>query len=145
MLALANNMAARLGLLDDDDMRELSWDVDVGTVEAERGGRPAASNSCRGCRQSRRADGATFDGRTAAAAIPARRSRDGIWTTIRAAAGRNMVRRSSPTLQTDSARQLSQDMNIRRPLWCLSKLKPEHAARVLAICDDMALDVVGRI
>jgi len=64
---------------------------------------------------------------------------------IRGPAGRNMWRKLS-NVQEEVLANISKNEYPQTIAVVLSKLKPEHAARVLAILpEEMALDVVGRM
>src|SRR6267378_3142488 len=70
---------------------------------------------------------------------------DGIMDEIRGPAGRNMWEKLSNVQEEVLANYLKNEYPQTIAV-VLSKLKPEHAARVLAILpEDMALDVVGRM
>jgi flagellar motor switch protein FliG len=88
----------------------------------------------------------TFDGteRLLQLYLPAERV-TGIMDEIRGPAGRNMWEKLSNVQEEVLANYLKNEYPQTIEV-VLSKLKPEHAARVLAILpEDMALDVVGRM
>src|ERR1022692_3581197 len=146
MLALGEQYGGKIwGLLDDDEVRELSMVMStLGTVEAdvvedlllEFVSRMSASGALMG----------TFDGteRLLQQSLPAERV-SGIMDEIRGPAGRNMWEKLSNVQEEVLANYLKNEYPQTIAV-VLSKLKPEHAARVLAILpEDMALDVVGRM
>src|ERR1700743_373661 len=132
-------------LLDDDEVRELSMVMStLGTVEAEVVedlllefvSRMSASGALMG----------TCDGteRLLAQYLPAERV-SGIMDEIRGPAGRNMWEKLSNVQEEVLANYLKNEYPQTIAV-VLSKLKPEHAARVLAILpEDMALDGIGRM
>src|SRR6202034_3947775 len=132
-------------LLDDDEVRELSMVMStLGTVEAdvvedlllEFVSRMSASGALMG----------TFDGteRLLQQYLPAERV-TGIMDEIRGPAGRNMWEKLSNVQEEVLANYLKNEYPQTIAV-VLSKLKPEHAARGLAILpEDMALDVIGRM
>jgi flagellar motor switch protein FliG len=88
----------------------------------------------------------TFDGteRLLQQYLPAERV-SGIMDEIRGPAGRNMWEKLSNVQEEVLANYLKNEYPQTIAV-VLSKLKPEHAARVLAILpEDMALDVIGRM
>jgi flagellar motor switch protein FliG len=146
MLALGEQYGGKVwSLLDDDEVRELSMVMStLGTVEAEVvedlllefTSRMSASGALMG----------TFDGteRLLQQYLPAERV-SGIMDEIRGPAGRNMWEKLSNVQEEVLANYLKNEYPQTIAV-VLSKLKPEHAARVLAILpEDMALDVVGRM
>ena len=146
MLALGEQYGGKVwSLLDDDEVRELSMIMStLGTVEAdvvedlllEFVSRMSASGALMG----------TFDGteRLLQQYLPAERV-SGIMDEIRGPAGRNMWEKLSNVQEEVRANYLKNEYPQTIAV-VLSKLKPEHAARVLAILpEDMALDVVGRM
>ena len=146
MLALGEQYGGKVwSLLDDDEVRELSMVMStLGTVEAdvvedlllEFVSRMSASGALMG----------TFDGteRLLQLYLPAERV-TGIMDEIRGPAGRNMWEKLSNVQEEVLANYLKNEYPQTIAV-VLSKLKPEHAARVLAILpEDMALDEVGRM
>ena len=146
MLALGEQYGGKVwSLLDDDEVRELSMVMStLGTVEAEVVedlllefvSRMSASGALMG----------TFDGteRLLQQYLPPERV-TGIMDEIRGPAGRNMWEKLSNVQEEVLANYLKNEYPQTIAV-VLSKLKPEHAARVLAILpEDMALDVVGRM
>src|ERR1700716_3705355 len=160
MLALGEKYGGKVwALLDDDEVRELSIQMStLGTVEAEvvedlllefvSG--MLASGARRGTFVARlSASGplmGTFDAteRLLTQYLPAERV-IGIMDEIRGPAGRNMWEKLSNVQEEVLANYLKNEYPQTIAV-VLSKLKPEHAARVLAILpEEMALDVVGRM
>ena len=146
MLALGEQYGGKVWeLLDDDELRELSIEMSsLGTVEAdmvedlllEFVSRMSASGALMG----------TFDAteRLLRQYLPADRVH-GIMDEIRGPAGRNMWEKLSNVSEEILASYLKNEYPQTIAV-VLSKLKPEHAARVLAILpEDMALDVVNRM
>src|ERR1700756_1678595 len=146
MLALGEQYGGKVwSQLDDDEVRELSLVMStLGTVEAavvadlllEFVSRMSASGALMG----------TFDGteRLLQLYLPPERV-SGIMDEIRGPAGRNMWEKLSNVQEEVLANYLKNEYPQTIAV-VLSKLKPEHAARVLAILpEDMALDVVGRM
>jgi flagellar motor switch protein FliG len=146
MLALGEQYGGKIwALLDDDEVRELSMAMStLGTIDAEvvEGlllefvSRMSASGALMG----------TFDGteRLLQQYLPADRV-SGIMDEIRGPAGRNMWEKLSNVQEEVLANYLKNEYPQTIAV-VLSKLKPEHAARVLSILpEDMALDVVGRM
>src|ERR1700723_1568650 len=146
MLALGEQYGGKIwSLLDDDEVRELSLVMStLGTVEAdvvedlllEFVSRMSASGALMG----------TFDGteRLLQLYLPPERV-SGIMDEIRGPAGRNMWEKLSNVQEEVLANYLKNEYPQTIAV-VLSKLKPEHAARVLAILpEDMALDVIGRM
>src|SRR3979490_2047427 len=146
MLALGEQYGGKIwSLLDDDEVRELSMHMStLGTVEAdavedlllEFVSRMSASGALMG----------TFDAteRLLQQYLPSDRV-TGIMDEIRGPAGRNMWEKLSNVQEEVLANYLKNEYPQTIAV-VLSKLKPEHAARVLAILPaDMALAVVGRM
>ena len=146
MLALGEQYGGKVwALLDDDEVRELSIHMStLGTVEAdvvedlllEFVSRMSASGALMG----------NFDAteRLLQQYLPAERV-NGIMDEIRGPAGRNMWEKLSNVQEEVLANYLKNEYPQTIAV-VLSKLKPEHAARVLAILpEDMALDVVNRM
>src|SRR4030088_3221780 len=144
MLALGEQYGGKVwSLLDDEEVRELSVVMStLGPVEAdvvedlllEFVSRMSASGALMG----------TFDAteRLLTQYLPAERV-VGIMDEIRGPAGRNMWEKLSNVQEEVLANYLKNEYPQTIAV-VLSKLKPEHAARVLAILpEDMALDVVG--
>src|SRR6201985_1055428 len=146
MLALGEQYGGKVwGLLDDDEVRELSihmstlCTVDADSVEElllEFVSRMSASGALMG----------TFDAteRLLQRYLPSDRV-NGIMDEIRGPAGRNMWEKLSNVQEEVLANYLKNE-DPQTIAVVLSKLKSEHAARVLAILpEDMALDVIGRM
>src|ERR1700746_403194 len=146
MLALGEQYGGKIWqLLDHDEVRELSIEMStLGTVEAdvvenmllEFVSRMSASGALMG----------TFDAteRLLQQYLPSDRV-TGIIDEIRGHAGRNMWEKLSNVQEEVLANYLKNEYPQTIAV-VLSKLKPEHAARVLSILpEDMALDVVGRM
>src|SRR6187200_1805279 len=146
MLALGEQYGGKVwALLDDDEVRELSIHMStLGTVEAEVVedlllefvSRMSASGALMG----------NFDAteRLLQQYLPAERV-TGIMDEIRGPAGRNMWEKLSNVQEEVLANYLKNEYPQTIAV-VLSKLKPEHAARVLAILpEDLALDVVNRM
>jgi flagellar motor switch protein FliG len=146
MLALGEQYGGKVwSMLDDDEVRELSMVMSsLGTVEAdvvedlmlEFVSRMSASGALMG----------TFDAteRLLQQYLPSDRV-NGIMDEIRGPAGRNMWEKLSNVQEEVLANYLKNEYPQTIAV-VLSKLKPEHAARVLAILpEDMALDVVNRM
>src|ERR1700730_11974767 len=146
MLALGEQYGGKVwSLLDDDEVRELSLVMStLGTVEAdvvedlllEFVSRMSASGALMG----------TFDGteRLLEQYLPAERV-TGIMDEIRGPAGRNMWEKLSNVQEQVLANYLKNEYPQTVAV-VLSKLRPEHAARVLGILpEELALDVVGRM
>src|SRR6187397_1479273 len=146
MLALGEQYGGKVwSLLDDDEVRELSMHMStLGTVEAdvvedlllEFVSRMSASGALMG----------TFDAteRLLQQYLPSDRV-TGIMDEIRGPAGRNMWEKLSNVQEEVLANYLKNEYPQTIAV-VLSKLKPEHAARVLAILpEDLALDVVNRM
>src|SRR6478672_1345095 len=146
MLALGEQYGGKVwSLLDDDEVRELSMAMStLGTVEAdvvedlllEFVSRMSASGALMG----------NFDAteRLLTQYLPAERV-TGIMDEIRGPAGRNMWEKLSNVQEEVLANYLKNEYPQTIAV-VLSKLKPEHSARVLAILpEEMALDVVNRM
>src|SRR3954471_18511282 len=146
MLALGEQYGGKVwAQLDDDEVRELSIHMStLGTVEAdvvedlllEFVSRMSASGALMG----------TFDAteRLLQQYLPSDRV-VGIMDEIRGPAGRNMWEKLSNVQEEVLANYLKNEYPQTIAV-VLSKLKSEHAARVLAILpEDMALDVVNRM
>ena len=146
MLALGEQYGGKVwSLLDDDEVRELSIVMStLGTVEAdtvenmllEFVSRMSASGALMG----------NFDAteRLLQQYLPPERV-SGIMDEIRGPAGRNMWEKLSNVQEEVLANYLKNEYPQTIAV-VLSKLKPEHAARVLAILpEEMALDVIGRM
>src|SRR5664280_313951 len=146
MLALGEQYGGKVwSLLDDDEVRELSMHMStLGTVEPdvvedlllEFVSRMSASGALMG----------TFDAteRLLQQYLPPERV-TGIMDEIRGPAGRNMWEKLSNVQEEVLANYLKNEYPQTIAV-VLSKLKPEHSARVLAILpEDMALDVVNRM
>src|SRR5215203_4468247 len=146
MLALGEQYGGKVwALLDDDEVRELSMQMStLGTVEAdvvedlllEFVSRMSASGALMG----------TFDAteRLLTQYLPAERV-TGIMDEIRGPAGRNMWEKLSNVQEEVLANYLKNEYPQTIAV-VLSKLRPEHAARVLAILpEDLSLDVVNRM
>jgi flagellar motor switch protein FliG len=146
MLALGEQHGAKIwNLLDDDDLRQLSivmstlGNVDSQMVEAlllEFVGRLSASGALLG----------NYDAteRLLQQYLPPERV-GGIMDEIRGPAGRNMWEKLANVQEEVLANYLKNEYPQTIAV-VLSKLKPEHAARVLAILpEDLSLDVVNRM
>src|ERR1700760_4939047 len=146
MLALGEQYGGKVwSLLDDDEVRELSLAMStLGTVEAdtvenmllEFVSRMSASGALMG----------NFDAteRLLQQYLPPERV-NGIMDEIRGPAGRNMWEKLS-NVQEEVLANYPKNEYPQTIAVVLSKLKPEHAARVLAILpEELALDVVGRM
>src|SRR6201987_3760510 len=146
MLALGDQYGGKgWSLLDDDEVRELSLAMStLGTVEAdtvegmllEFVSRMSASGALMG----------NFDAteRLLQQYLPPERV-NGIMDEIRGPAGRNMWEKLSNVQEEVLANYLKNEYPQTIAV-VLSKLKPEHSARVLAILpEEMALDVVNRM
>src|SRR3979411_2135740 len=146
MLALGEQYGGKeWSLLQDDEVRELSMAVwtrgslEAGVVEdllLEFVSRMSASGALMG----------NFDAteRLLQQYLPKERV-TGIMDEIRGPAGRNMREKLSNVQEEVLANYLKNEYPQTVAV-VLSKLRPEHAARVLAILpEDMALDVVGRM
>jgi flagellar motor switch protein FliG len=146
MLALGEKYGGKVwSLLDDDELRELSLQMStLGTIEPEVVedtmlefvSRMSASGALMG----------TFDAteRLLQQYLPPERV-TGIMDEIRGPAGRNMWEKLSNVPEEVLGNYLKNEYPQTIAV-VLSKLKPEHAARVLSILpEEMALDVVGRM
>src|SRR5947199_6615401 len=146
MLALGEQYGGKVwGLLQDDEVRELSLQMStLGTVEAdvvedlmlEFVSRMSASGALMG----------NFDAteRLLHQYLPKERV-TGIMEEIRGPAGRNMWEKLSNVQEEVLANYLKNEYPQTIAV-VLSKLRPEHAARVLGILpEELALDVVGRM
>src|SRR5215216_116744 len=146
MLALGEKYGGKVwSLLDDDEVRELSIHMStLGTVEAEVVedlllefvSRMSASGALMG----------TLDGteRLLQQYLPKERV-NGIMDEIRGPAGRNMWEKLSNVQEEVLANYLKNEYPQTIAV-VLSKLKAEHAARVLSILpEELALDVVNRM
>jgi flagellar motor switch protein FliG len=146
MLALGEQYGGKIWQqLDDEEVRELSREMStLGMIEAEVVedlllefvSRMSASGALMG----------NFDAteRLLQQYLPPERV-TGIMDEIRGPAGRNMWEKLSNVQEEVLANYLKNEYPQTIAV-VLSKLKPEHAARVLAILpEDMALDVVGRM
>ena len=146
MLALGEQYGGKVwSLLDDDEVRELSLAMStLGTVEAdtvesmllEFVSRMSASGALMG----------NFDAteRLLQQYLPPERV-NGIMDEIRGPAGRNMWEKLSNVQEEVLANYLKNEYPQTIAV-VLSKLKPEHAARVLGILpEEIALDVVNRM
>ena len=146
MLALGEQHGAKIwNLLDDDDLRQISivmstlGNVDAQQVEAlllEFVGRLSASGAILG----------NYDAteRLLQQYLPPERV-GGIMDEIRGPAGRNMWEKLANVQEEVLANYLKNEYPQTVAV-VLSKLRPEHAARVLAILpEDLSLDVVNRM
>jgi flagellar motor switch protein FliG len=146
MLALGEQYGGKIwGMLDDDELRELSIVMStIGTVEA-----PTVENLLLDFVSRMSASGAlmgNYDSteRLLQQYLPPERV-GGIMDEIRGPAGRNMWEKLSNVQEEVLANYLKNEYPQTIAV-VLSKLKPEHAARVLAILpEDLALDVVNRM
>ena len=146
MLALGDEYGGKIwGLLDDDELRRLSITMStLGNIESsvvedlllEFVSRLSASGSLMGNYEATE--------RLLQQFLPADRV-GGIMDEIRGPAGRNMWEKLS-NVQEDVLANYLKNEYPQTIAVVLSKLRPEHAARVLAILpEDLALDVVGRM
>jgi flagellar motor switch protein FliG len=146
MLALGEQYGGKIwGMLDDDELRELSIVMStIGTVEAsqveslllEFVSRMSASGALMGNYDSTE--------RLLQQYLPPERV-SGIMDEIRGPAGRNMWEKLSNVQEEVLANYLKNEYPQTIAV-VLSKLRPEHAARVLAILpEELALDVVNRM
>jgi flagellar motor switch protein FliG len=146
MLALGEQHGAKIwNLLDDDDLRQISivmstlGNIDAQQVEAlllEFVGRLSASGAILG----------NYDAteRLLQQYLPPERV-GGIMEEIRGPAGRNMWEKLANVQEEVLANYLKNEYPQTVAV-VLSKLRPEHAARVLAILpEDLSLDVVNRM
>ena len=147
MLALGEQYGGKIfSLLDDDELREISVVMSsLGTIEAECGRGIAAANSSRACRPPARLLG-NYDAteRLLKQYLPPERV-GGIMDEIRGPAGRNMWEKLANVQEEVLANYLKNEYPQTVAV-VLSKLRAEHAARVLAILpEDLSLDVVNRM
>ncbi|MES2030197.1 MAG: flagellar motor switch protein FliG [Pseudomonadota bacterium] len=146
MLALGEQYGGKVwAQLDDDEVRELSLHMSsLGTIEPETVedlllefvSRMSASGALMG----------TFDAteRLLTQYLPSERV-SGIMEEIRGPAGRNMWEKLSNVQEEVLANYLKNEYPQTVAV-VLSKLKPEHAARVLGILpEELALDVINRM
>ena len=146
MLSLGEQYGAKVwGLLDDDELRQLSITMSsLGMIEAESVeklmvefvGRLSASGALMG----------DYDNteRLLQQYLPPERV-GGIMDEIRGPAGRNMWEKLSNVQEEVLANYLKNEYPQTVAV-VISKLRPEHAARVLAILpEDLSLDVVNRM
>ncbi len=146
MLALGEQYGGKIfSLLDDDELREISIVLaSLGTIEADEVeqlllefvGRMSASGALLG----------NYDAaeRLLQQYLPKERV-GGIMDEIRGPAGRNMWEKLANVQEEVLANYLKNEYPQTVAV-VLSKLRPEHAARVLAILpEDFALDVVNRM
>ena len=146
MLALGEQHGAKIWtMLDDDELRELSVVMStLGTVDA-----PAVENLLLEFVLRMSASGALMGNYAATERLlqqylPRERV-GGIMDEIRGPAGRNMWEKLSNVQEEVLANYLKNEYPQTIAV-VLSKIKPEHAARVLTILpDDLALDVVNRM
>src|ERR1051326_6043152 len=146
MLALGEQHGAKIwSMLDDDELRQISIVMStIGTIEAE-----LVENLLLEFVSLMSASGAlmgNYDAteRLLQSYLPPERVGN-IMDEIRGPAGRNMWEKLSNVQEEVLANYLKNEYPQTIAV-VLSKLKPEHAARVLAILpEDMALDVVGRM
>src|SRR5579863_4271588 len=146
LLALGEHHGGKIwSMLDDDELRQISILMStIGTIEAEQVenlllefvGRMSASGAIMGTYEATE--------RLLQQYLPAERV-VGIMDEIRGPAGRNMWEKLSNVQEEVLANYLKNEYPQTIAV-VLSKLKPEHSARVLAILpEDMALDVVNRM
>src|SRR5271163_4049614 len=146
MLALGEEHGSRVwNLLDDEELRQVSIQMSsIGTIEAElvEGlllefvSRMSASGAIMGNYEATE--------RLLQQYLPPERVGN-IMEEIRGPAGRNMWEKLSNVQEEVLANYLKNEYPQTVAV-VLSKIKPEHAARVLSILpEDMALDVVGRM
>jgi flagellar motor switch protein FliG len=146
MLSLGEQYGSKIwGLLDDDELRQLSITMSsLGMIEAEAVeklmvefvGRLSASGALMG----------DYDNteRLLQQYLPPERV-GGIMDEIRGPAGRNMWEKLSNVQEEVLANYLKNEYPQTVAV-VISKLRPEHAARVLAILpEDLSLDVVNRM
>src|SRR6201988_4093821 len=146
MLALGEQYGGKVwAQLDDDEVRELSMHMStLGTVEADVVEDLLLEFVSRMAAPGRRMG--TFDAteRLLQQYLPSDRV-TGIMDEIRGPAGRNMWEKLS-NVQEEVLANYLKNAYPQTIAVVLSKLKPEHAARVLAILpEEMALDVVNRM
>src|SRR5713226_5465058 len=146
MLALGEQYGAQIwNMLDDDELRELSITMStLGTVEA-----PAVEGLLLEFVSRMSASGALLGNYDATERLlqqylpPERVS--GLMEEIRGPAGRNMWEKLSNVQEQVLANYLKNEYPQTVAV-VLSKIRPEHAAKVLAILpEDLALDVVNRM
>ena len=147
MLALGEQYGGKIwSLLDDDELRELSVVMStLGTDRRRRRSRTCCWNSSGGCRPRARCMG-NYDAteRLLQQYLPPERV-GGIMDEIRGPAGRNMWEKLSNVQEEVLANYLKNEYPQTVAV-VLSKIRPEHAARVLAILpEELALDVVNRM
>jgi flagellar motor switch protein FliG len=146
MLALGEQHGGKIwGLLDDDELRELSIVMStLGTIEAESVealllefvSRMSASGAIMGNYEATE--------RLLQQFLPPERV-GGVMDEIRGPAGRNMWEKLSNVQEEVLANYLKNEYPQTVAV-VLSKIRPEHAARVLAILpEELALDVVNRM
>ena len=146
MLALGERYGGKIwGMLDDDELKELSLGMStLGTVETETVedlllefvSRMSASGALMG----------NFDAteRLLAQYLPGERV-SGIMEEIRGPAGRNMWEKLSNVQEEVLASYLKNEYPQTIAV-VMSKLRPDHAAKVLGIFpEDLALDVINRM
>jgi flagellar motor switch protein FliG len=146
MLALGEQHGAKIwSLLDDDELRELSIVMStLGTVDA-----PSVENLLLEFVSRMSASGALMGNYDATERLlqqylPPERV-GGIMEEIRGPAGRNMWEKLSNVQEEVLANYLKNEYPQTVAV-VLSKIRPEHAARVLAILpEDLSLDVVNRM
>ena len=146
MLALGDQHGAKIwNLLDDDELKELSIVMStLGTIQA-----PAVENLLLEFVSRMSASGTLMGNYDATERLlqqylPAERV-GAIMEEIRGPAGRNMWEKLSNVQEEVLANYLKNEYPQTVAV-VLSKLRPEHAARVLAILpEDLALDVVNRM
>jgi flagellar motor switch protein FliG len=146
MLALGEQHGAKIwNLLDDDDLRQLSivmstlGNVDAQLVES------CCWNSSAGCRPPARCSATTTPPSGCCSNTCRRSGSAASWTRIRGPAGRNMWEKLANVQEEVLANYLKNEYPQTVAV-VLSKLRPEHAARVLAILpEDLSLDVVNRM
>jgi len=146
MLALGEQHGAKIwSLLDDDELREISIEMStIGTIEAE-----LVENLLLDFVSSMSASGAlmgTYDAteRLLQQYLPPERVGN-IMDEIRGPAGRNMWEKLSNVQEEVLANYLKNEYPQTVAV-VLSKIGPDHAARVLAILpEELALDVVNRM
>jgi flagellar motor switch protein FliG len=146
MLALGEQHGGKIwNMLDDDELRELSIIMStLGTVEA-----PSVENLLLEFVSRMSASGALMGNYDATERLlqqylPPERV-GGIMEEIRGPAGRNMWEKLSNVQEEVLANYLKNEYPQTIAV-VLSKIRPEHAARVLAILpEDLALDVVNRM
>jgi flagellar motor switch protein FliG len=146
MLALGEQYGAKIwNMLDDDELKELSFVMStLGTIEA-----PSVENLLLEFVSRMSASGALMGNYDATERLlqqylPPERV-GGIMEEIRGPAGRNMWEKLS-NVQEDVLANYLKNEYPQTVAVVLSKIRPEHAARVLSILpEDFALDVVNRM